>query len=111
MSSSPVNVPQIKYGCIVEKKTKASAWSWLDVPSSIFKCSEKVCLIFLFVLYESFLHIEIVLLTILLLLQVRSLLSSLQFSIMEIPVKDVSDSLSKGMESQFDFFLKLGHPH
>nr|POF10519.1 acylamino-acid-releasing enzyme 2 [Quercus suber] len=70
VSSSPVNVPQIKYGCIVEKKTKAAAWRWLDVSSSIFKCSEKV----------------------------RSLLSSLQFSIMEIPVKDVSNSLSKGIE-------------
>ncbi|KAK4586247.1 hypothetical protein RGQ29_023434 [Quercus rubra] len=74
VSSSPVNVPQIKYGCIVEKKTKASAWSWLDVSSSIFKCSEKV----------------------------RSLLSSLQFSIMEIPVKDVSDSLSKGATKPFE---------
>ncbi|KAK4586246.1 hypothetical protein RGQ29_023433 [Quercus rubra] len=41
VSSSPVNVPQIKYGCIVEKTTKAAAWSWLDVSSSIFKCSEK----------------------------------------------------------------------
>ena len=65
----------------------------------------------LFVLDEPFLHIEIVLLMILLLLQVRSLLSSLQFSIMKIPVKNDSDSLTKGMKSQFDFFLKLGHPH
>ena len=48
---------------------------------------------------------------ILLLLQVRSLLSSLQFSIMKIPVKNDSDRLTKGMKSQFDFFLKLGHPH
>ncbi|KAK7857803.1 acylamino-acid-releasing enzyme [Quercus suber] len=74
VSSSPVNVPQIKYGCIVEKKTKAAAWSWLDVSSSIYKCSEKV----------------------------RSLLSSLQFSIMEIPVKDVSDSLTKGASKPFE---------
>ncbi|KAM3708097.1 hypothetical protein ACJW31_02G073000 [Castanea mollissima] len=74
VSSSPVNVPQIKYGCIVEKKTKAAAWNWLDVSSSIFKCSEKV----------------------------RSLLSSLQFSIMEIPVKDVSDCLTKGASKPFE---------
>ncbi|KAK4586245.1 hypothetical protein RGQ29_023433 [Quercus rubra] len=74
VSSSPVNVPQIKYGCIVEKTTKAAAWSWLDVSSSIFKCSEKV----------------------------RSLLSSLQFSIMKIPVKNDSDSLTKGASKPFE---------
>ncbi len=48
VSSSPVDVPQIKYGCIVEKATKAAAWSWFDVSSSIFKCSEKVYLIFFY---------------------------------------------------------------
>ncbi|KAL4643377.1 hypothetical protein ACB092_02G087700 [Castanea dentata] len=74
VSSSPVNVPQIKYGCIVEKTIKAAAWSWLDVSSSIFKCSEKV----------------------------RSLLSSLQFSIMKIPVKNDSDSLTKGASKPFE---------
>ncbi|XP_062168533.1 acylamino-acid-releasing enzyme-like isoform X2 [Alnus glutinosa] len=71
VSSSPVDVPQIKYGCIVEK---ATAWSWLDISSSIFKCSEKV----------------------------KSLLSSLQFSIMKIPVKDVSDGLTKGASKPFE---------
>ncbi|GMY27281.1 acylamino-acid-releasing enzyme isoform X1 [Fagus crenata] len=74
VSSSPVNVPQIKYGCIVEKTTKSAAWSWLDVSSPIFKCSEKV----------------------------RSLLSSLQFSIMKIPVKDVSGSLTEGASKPFE---------
>ncbi|KAG6732745.1 acylamino-acid-releasing enzyme isoform X1 [Carya illinoinensis] len=74
VSSSPVDVPQIKYGYIVEEATKAAAWSWLDVPSPIFKCSEKVI----------------------------SLLSPLQFSIMKIPVKDVSDSLTKGASKPFE---------
>ncbi|XP_059446033.1 acylamino-acid-releasing enzyme isoform X2 [Corylus avellana] len=74
VSSSPVDVPQIKYGCIVEKANKAAAWSWLDVSSSKFKSSEKV----------------------------KSLLSSLQFSIMKIPVKDVSDGLTKGASKPFE---------
>uniref|UniRef100_A0A2N9IZB8 acylaminoacyl-peptidase n=1 Tax=Fagus sylvatica TaxID=28930 RepID=A0A2N9IZB8_FAGSY len=74
VSSSPVDVPQIKYGCVVEKATKSAAWSWLDVSSPIFKCSEKV----------------------------RSLLSSLQFSIMKIPVKDVSGSLTEGASKPFE---------
>jgi hypothetical protein len=43
------------------------------------------------------------------LLQVKSLLSSLQFSIMKIPVKDVSDGLTKGIRCHFDFFLKPNH--
>ncbi|TXG72161.1 hypothetical protein EZV62_000740 [Acer yangbiense] len=60
---SPVDVPQIKYGYLLEKDT----WSWLNVSSPICRCSEKV----------------------------RSLLSSLQFSIMKIPVMDASADLTK----------------
>lgn len=37
------------------------------------------------------------------LIQVRSLLSTLQFSIINVPVKDVSDSLPKGTICHFDF--------
>ncbi|KAM5552933.1 hypothetical protein ABKV19_025260 [Rosa sericea] len=68
VSSSLVNVPRIKYGYLVDRQKKSTAWNWLDVPSPTNKCSEKV----------------------------ESLLSSLQFSIMNIPVGDVSDSLTKG---------------
>ncbi|XP_028784170.1 acylamino-acid-releasing enzyme isoform X2 [Neltuma alba] len=66
--SSPVDVPEISYGTIIEKKNNAKAWSWSNVPSPIFRCSDKV----------------------------RSLLSSLQFSVMKIPVKVASDNLTKG---------------
>ncbi|KAK9287677.1 hypothetical protein L1049_016115 [Liquidambar formosana] len=72
--SSPIDVPQIKYGCLVEKEATSTAWTWLDVSSPISRPSEKV----------------------------RSLLSSLQFSIMKIPVKGVSDSLTKGASKPFE---------
>ncbi|GLT99491.1 hypothetical protein SLE2022_169280 [Rubroshorea leprosula] len=68
--SSPVDLPEIKYGCLVEKAT----WSWSNVSSPISKCSEKV----------------------------KSLLSSRQFSILKIPVRDVSDCLTKGAAKPFE---------
>ncbi|CAK7327161.1 unnamed protein product [Dovyalis caffra] len=74
VSSSPVDVPQIKYGYLVEKETKKGAWGWSDVSSPIFRCSEKV----------------------------KSLLSSRQFTILNIPVKDVSDCLTKGASKPFE---------
>lgn len=49
VSSSPVDVPQIKYGVLNDKATKNATWSWLNVSSPIFKCSDKVNL---FVLYN-----------------------------------------------------------
>lgn len=58
VSSSPVDVPQIKYGCIVEKAPKADSWSWLNVSSPIFKCSEKVYLHFLSILHAYILDLE-----------------------------------------------------
>ncbi|XP_054821069.1 acylamino-acid-releasing enzyme isoform X3 [Prosopis cineraria] len=66
--SSPVDVPEISYGTIIEKENDAKAWSWSNVSSPIFRCSDKV----------------------------RSLLSSLQFSVMKISVKVASDNLTKG---------------
>ncbi|TYK30175.1 acylamino-acid-releasing enzyme [Cucumis melo var. makuwa] len=74
VSSSPVDIPQLKYGCLTEKESKNAAWSWLDVSSPVFKCSEKV----------------------------KNLLSSLQFSTMKIPVKDVSNCLTKGASEPFE---------
>ncbi|XP_021291724.1 acylamino-acid-releasing enzyme isoform X1 [Herrania umbratica] len=72
--SSPIDVPQIKYGCLVDKATNSTGWCWSNVSSPIFRCSEKV----------------------------MSLLSSHQFSILQIPVKDVSDCLTKGAAKPFE---------
>ncbi|KAF7806944.1 acylamino-acid-releasing enzyme isoform X1 [Senna tora] len=74
VSSSPVDVPKLMYGTNVDKETDGKAWSWSDVSSPIFQCSDKV----------------------------RSLLSSLQFSVMKISVKDASDSLTKGASKPFE---------
>ncbi|XP_031097602.1 acylamino-acid-releasing enzyme-like [Ipomoea triloba] len=71
--SSPVDIPKIKYG-VVEKASPEAIWSWLDISSPISICSEKV----------------------------RSLLSSQQFSIMKIPVSDVSESLPKGATKPYE---------
>ncbi|XP_059632429.1 acylamino-acid-releasing enzyme-like isoform X2 [Cornus florida] len=72
--SSPVDVPQIKYGYFLEDASSPASWGWLDVSSPIYKCSEKV----------------------------KSLLSSRQFSIMKIPVRDVSENLTKGARKPFE---------
>ncbi|KAH6821552.1 acylaminoacyl-peptidase-like protein [Perilla frutescens var. hirtella] len=72
--SSPVNIPEIKYGSFAGTISTDAEWSWLDVPSPITKCSEKV----------------------------RSLLESLQFDIMNIPVKDVSENITKGARKPFE---------
>ncbi|XP_048333988.2 acylamino-acid-releasing enzyme isoform X3 [Ziziphus jujuba] len=74
VSSSPVDIPEVKYGYLVDKATKNAVWNWLNVSSPIFRSSEKV----------------------------RSLLSTLQFSILKIPVKDVSDSRTKGAKKPFE---------
>ncbi|KAK9930969.1 hypothetical protein M0R45_018269 [Rubus argutus] len=74
VSSSLVDVPHIKYGYLVDKESKSNAWNWLDVPSPTNECSKKV----------------------------KSLLSSLQFNIMKIPVRDVSDCLTKGARKPFE---------
>ncbi|KAK7393748.1 hypothetical protein VNO78_22312 [Psophocarpus tetragonolobus] len=74
VSSSPVDVPQIKYGAIVKKSDNNIEWSWSDVSNPIFKCSDKV----------------------------RSLISSLTFSVMKIQVKDVSESLTKGARQPYE---------
>ncbi|OIW07711.1 hypothetical protein TanjilG_19654 [Lupinus angustifolius] len=74
ISSSPVDVPQIKYGMIIEKGMKNSTWSWSTISSPIFRCTDKV----------------------------RSLLSSLQCTILKIPVKDVCDGLTRGASKPFE---------
>ncbi|KAM7485259.1 hypothetical protein LguiA_001268 [Lonicera macranthoides] len=72
--SSPINVPQIKYGSFVGEASIGAPWGWLDVSIPISKCSEKV----------------------------SSLLSSRQFSIMKIAVKDASKNLTKGGSKPFE---------
>ncbi|KAJ4967724.1 hypothetical protein NE237_014425 [Protea cynaroides] len=68
-SSSPIDPPQIKYGSPMKKEAHASGtWVWMDVSSPLSTYSEKVL----------------------------SLLSFLQFSIMQIPVRDASNNLSRG---------------
>ncbi|XP_049407108.1 acylamino-acid-releasing enzyme-like isoform X2 [Solanum stenotomum] len=72
--SSPVDVPEIKYGYLVENASDNTKWNWLDISSPITKCSEKV----------------------------RSLLSSKEFSIMSIPVRDASENLTKGASKPYE---------
>ncbi|KAA8527690.1 hypothetical protein F0562_035441 [Nyssa sinensis] len=72
--SSPIDVPRIKYGYLVEEPSTSATWSWLDVSSPISRCSEKV----------------------------TSLLSSLQFSIMKIPVRSASENLTIGASKPFE---------
>ncbi|XP_027363094.1 acylamino-acid-releasing enzyme-like isoform X2 [Abrus precatorius] len=74
VSSSPVDVPQIKYGAIIEKAANNKEWSWSDVSNPIFKYSDKV----------------------------RSLISSLTFSVMKISVKDASESLTQGASKPYE---------
>ncbi|XP_065863188.1 acylamino-acid-releasing enzyme isoform X2 [Euphorbia lathyris] len=73
VSSSPIDPPEIRYGYLDEKETKKATWSWFDI-SPVFRCSEKV----------------------------KSLLSSRQFDILKIPVKDVSSCLTKGASKPFE---------
>ncbi|KAJ1431580.1 WD40/YVTN repeat-like-containing domain superfamily [Sesbania bispinosa] len=72
-SSNPVDAPQIKYGMFNEK-AKRTTWSWSNISSSMFKCSDKI----------------------------RSLLSSLQCRILKIPVKDACDCPTKGATKPFE---------
>ncbi|KAK1439527.1 hypothetical protein QVD17_05347 [Tagetes erecta] len=66
--SSLVDVPQIKYGSITKEDSKDAIWRWLDVSSPTSESHEKV----------------------------KSLLSSLQFDILTIPVKNDSENPKKG---------------
>ncbi|KAL9161718.1 hypothetical protein ABFS82_07G039500 [Erythranthe guttata] len=72
--SSPVSIPEIKYGSLVGKISGDAKWNWLDVLCPTTKCSDK-CL---------------------------SLLASLQFDILKIPVKDIVENLTKGASKPFE---------
>ncbi|KAL0376705.1 UNVERIFIED_CONTAM: Acylamino-acid-releasing enzyme 2 [Sesamum calycinum] len=72
--SSPVDIPEIKYGSLLGKISIDAKWSWQDVLSPSTKCSERVL----------------------------SLLASLQFDIIKIPVRGVSENLTKGASKPFE---------
>lgn len=72
--SSPIDVPEIKYGYLVGNASDNTKWNWLDISSPITKCSDKA----------------------------RSLLSSKEFSIMPIPVRDLSENLTKGASKPYE---------
>ncbi|KAF9618650.1 hypothetical protein IFM89_002345 [Coptis chinensis] len=74
VSSSPIDPPQIKYGSPLDNEGKSSArWGWTDVSSPIARYSEKV----------------------------RSLLASLKYSVLKIPVRDASENLTEGNSQAF----------
>ncbi|XP_021757135.1 acylamino-acid-releasing enzyme 1-like isoform X2 [Chenopodium quinoa] len=72
--SSPVDTPRIKYGCLLKKQVPNAPWNWQDVPSPLFRCSKEV----------------------------SSRLSSLQFSIMKIPVRSISENCTEGASKPFE---------
>ncbi|KAI4311304.1 hypothetical protein MLD38_036210 [Melastoma candidum] len=74
VSSSPTELPKVKYGYLVKKNAPNYTWSWSDVSSPIFKCPEKV----------------------------ETILSSLQFSVMKIPVEDISCCTTEGAKKDFE---------
>nr|GMD81705.1 acylamino-acid-releasing enzyme-like isoform X1 [Ipomoea batatas] len=72
--SSPVDIPEIKYGCLVRQNTNETAWNWLDTASPIFRSSAKV--------------------------NISS--SSHQFSILKIPVSDTSENSTEGANKPYE---------
>ncbi|KAL0716595.1 hypothetical protein Bca4012_065917 [Brassica carinata] len=74
VSSSPVSVPEIKYGKKVLDPSRKPSWHWSNIQKPIFKCSEKV----------------------------TSGLSSLQFKILNVPVSNVSECLTEGAKKPIE---------
>ncbi|KAH0854372.1 hypothetical protein HID58_073723 [Brassica napus] len=72
--SSPVSVPEIKYGKKVVDPAGRPSWQWLDIQNPIFKSSEKV----------------------------TSGLSSLEFKILKVPISNVSECLTKGAKKPIE---------
>lgn len=75
--SSPVKVPEIKYGLLAKESATDASWSWQDVPGPVSRCSKEV----------------------------ESLLSPLQFSIMEVPVRGGSGNSSGGASKPIEAIL------
>ncbi|KAK9146531.1 hypothetical protein Sjap_006434 [Stephania japonica] len=74
VSSSPIEPPQIKYGIpSAHTSVQSHLWNWFDVPNPITN-SEKVC----------------------------SLLASLQFSVLKIPIGEAPKNLTKGAKQPYE---------
>ncbi|KAK4783154.1 hypothetical protein SAY86_007528 [Trapa natans] len=82
VSSSPVNVLQMKYGLLIEKSIGSDSWSWLDISNPIFKYSERV----------------------------EKSLSAIKFSIIKIPVKDSSFCKTKGAARPYEAIFVSSTP-
>ncbi|GFP86076.1 hypothetical protein PHJA_000751500 [Phtheirospermum japonicum] len=80
---SPVDTPEIKYGSPVGKISEDAKWNWLDVSCPTTKCSEAV----------------------------SSSLESLEFDIMKIPVRDVSENLTKGASKPIEAIYVSSKPN
>nr|XP_010326709.1 acylamino-acid-releasing enzyme-like isoform X1 [Solanum lycopersicum] len=74
VSSSPSDVPEIKYGSIVGNSSADALASWQNISSPIYRCSEKV----------------------------TSLLSSRQSSIIKIPVRNITENLTAGANKPYE---------
>lgn len=96
--SSPVDPPQIKYGYHTQQVDQLITWNWLDVSSPTLKYSDKVLCIFstFSLLWHQIILIECNEDSVSLVPQVRSLLSFHKFSLLKIPVSDLSEELPKG---------------
>ncbi|GAB2217649.1 hypothetical protein Drorol1_Dr00000852 [Drosera rotundifolia] len=77
VSSSLIHVPQLSYGSLVKDSAVGASWRWQVVEGPIYRCSEKV----------------------------RSLLSSLQFSVLKIPVRDVAQNTTAGARQPYEAIL------
>uniref|UniRef100_A0A1J3FLE9 acylaminoacyl-peptidase n=1 Tax=Noccaea caerulescens TaxID=107243 RepID=A0A1J3FLE9_NOCCA len=74
VSSSPVSVPEIKYGKKVLDPAGKPSWQWSNIQNPVFKCSEKVA----------------------------PGLSSLQFKILKVPISNVSECLTEGSKKPIE---------
>lgn len=93
-----MSVTEIKYGKKVLDRSGKPSWHWSSIQKPIFKCSEKVNILFAksslmqMMLRSSCVHLFVFII----LLQVTSGLSSLQFKILNVPVSNVSECLTEG---------------
>ncbi|KAI4371944.1 hypothetical protein MLD38_010236 [Melastoma candidum] len=74
VSSSPTQIPELKWGSLAKEASETNCWSWLGIPSPIFRCSEKV----------------------------EKSLSCLHYSIIQIPVKSVADCTTNGAKRDYE---------
>ncbi|ONK60593.1 uncharacterized protein A4U43_C08F20250 [Asparagus officinalis] len=81
VSSTPIHLPQIKYGYQYDRMEKENSWHWISVSTPFMGYSEKI----------------------------KSLLSSQLFSILKIPVKSTSENLPEGAKKTFESIFLYSH--